>query len=373
MFTNCPTYTINLDAPPGQRWDHIIPDFRDKIPLATQLADEMLGSTACSMITALGLAQYTGMVAHCEELQGIANGTGMKLGKVLLLQLAYEAFAACTSVIVNGKDHPIHIRTMDWAMPILKKLTIQLEFQRNGKTVFTGTTWAGYIGILTGMKARAFSVSINYRQTHYGITSPKMSFIRNIYRCILGYWPIGYLVRDVLDSDSNYKKAVKKFMAAELISPTYITVCGTRKNQGMVISRNRSPHDNKNGNTQTLLTDGDIVQANADHWKTETNLRNLCTETEWDDICESKYRRQFVLDALTSSKEKFNHKTLKLIMATDPCYSNDITIYTSLMAPAASSFATWIHISYHTKRKGKATFNKISKRCHKLYTNAIAK
>ena len=46
MFTDCPTYTINLDQSPENRWDHIIPHFKDKIPLATKIADEMLGAAA---------------------------------------------------------------------------------------------------------------------------------------------------------------------------------------------------------------------------------------------------------------------------------------------------------------------------------------
>ena len=373
MTTDCPTYIIDLDTPPEKRWSHIIPDFKDKIPLATKLADEMLGNAASTMMTVLSLAQYTGRVAHCRELQGIANETGMQLGKVLLLQLAYEAFAACTSVIVNGDDHPVHIRTMDWAMPILKKLTIQLEFQKNGKTLFTGTTWAGYIGILTGMKARAFSVSINYRHTHGASVSPKRSFMRNIYRCALGYWPIGYLVRDVLNSEYNYNKAVCKFMNAELISPTYITICGTRKNQGMVISRNCCPRDNIDGNVQTLLCDGDLVQANADHWCCEDDFKKICNEEEWDDASESKYRRKFVIDSLETSTNKSSYETLSLIMATDPCFSDEITIYTSMMVPAESCMDTWVNVKKSAQSKGKRTFSKIRSKCKKQYASAVAK
>ena len=76
---------------------------------------------------------------------------------------------------------------MDWDLPILKELTIQINFKRRDKTVFTGTTWVGYIGVLTGMKARAFSVSINYRQTHYGINSPIKGFMYNLYRFTYSY------------------------------------------------------------------------------------------------------------------------------------------------------------------------------------------
>jgi len=34
----------------------------------------------------------------------------------------------------------------------LKPLVVNLDFKRNGHTVFKSTTFAGYIGMLTGMK-----------------------------------------------------------------------------------------------------------------------------------------------------------------------------------------------------------------------------
>lgn len=41
---------------------------------------------------------------------------------------------------------------MDWDMPELQAITIEVEFQRNYNTHFVATTWAGYVGILTGIK-----------------------------------------------------------------------------------------------------------------------------------------------------------------------------------------------------------------------------
>ena len=34
----------------------------------------------------------------------------------------------------------------------LKPLTVNLDFQRNNKTVFKATTFAGYVGMLTGFR-----------------------------------------------------------------------------------------------------------------------------------------------------------------------------------------------------------------------------
>jgi hypothetical protein len=74
----------------------------------------------------------------------------------VLLQIAYEIFAACTSIVVDGvggaKSHPFHIRTMDWEMPELQPMTIEVQFVKHGRPLFIASTWAGYVGVLTGMR-----------------------------------------------------------------------------------------------------------------------------------------------------------------------------------------------------------------------------
>lgn len=93
-------------------------------------------------------------------------------------QVAYEAFAACTGVVVDGEAHPLHIRTMDWDMPALAALTIEVDFVRAGAKVFTATTWAGYVGVLTGVRPRGFSVAVNYRRTEAAGTTEGSSDLR---------------------------------------------------------------------------------------------------------------------------------------------------------------------------------------------------
>jgi hypothetical protein len=77
------------------------------------------------------------------------------LGQLVLLQLVYEASAACTSIVVpqdptQGDSIPQHIRTMDWGMEFLRPLTIEVEFTKGGRTLYVATTWVGYVGVLTG-------------------------------------------------------------------------------------------------------------------------------------------------------------------------------------------------------------------------------
>ena len=58
----------------------------------------------------------------------------------------------CTSIVAEALDGTIlHGRNLDFsATNILQDLTIIVDFQRRAKTVYTGTTLAGYVGLLTG-------------------------------------------------------------------------------------------------------------------------------------------------------------------------------------------------------------------------------
>ena len=48
---------------------------------------------------------------------------------------------------------------------LLRNLTIEVDFQTKGQTVFTATTYAGYVGVLTGMRPGAFSISLDQRES----------------------------------------------------------------------------------------------------------------------------------------------------------------------------------------------------------------
>jgi hypothetical protein len=117
-----------------------------------------------------------GKVYYGNEIEAISRLAGIPLGKLVAMQLIYEASTCCTSIVVPGANGAKHIRTMDWEMPFLMnvnrllvrdvdffKLTVELEFQRDNATIAYATSWAGYVGIMTGVRLGGFSVSLNFR------------------------------------------------------------------------------------------------------------------------------------------------------------------------------------------------------------------
>jgi len=99
-----------------------------------------------------------------DELEGISKQSGVPLGLLCLAQIGYELMAGCTSIVYHNENGvPCMIRTMDWNLECLRELTIHVDFVKGGRTLYSGTTWAGFVGLLTGMRRSEYSVSVNFR------------------------------------------------------------------------------------------------------------------------------------------------------------------------------------------------------------------
>lgn len=264
-------------------------------------------------------------VYYGAELTAISKKSGLDLGRLVLLQLVYEASTACTSVVVSdSKETPHHIRTMDWDMDFMKldPFTIEIDFQKGGKTCFVCTSWAGYVGVLTGMKPFGWSVSVNFRATVGG------SFWTNVQKAFGGGWPVGFLVRDALEYENTFSEAKARLTDSVLIAPCYLTMAGTLEKEGALLTRSVKVTENP------LVLDnekGFLVQANMDHW----------TEEENQDIMDSRERRNLMARMLSSKKKDCDdiQETLWNYMSQSPI-CNSITIYATYMCPSSGVYQT---------------------------------
>jgi hypothetical protein len=68
-----------------------------------------------------------------------------------------------------GRQKIVHFRTLDWGMPALRRVVIQLDFveHSDGPIVASSITYAGFVGVLTGVR-KGLSMSLNFRPTHNG-------------------------------------------------------------------------------------------------------------------------------------------------------------------------------------------------------------
>lgn len=204
-------------------------------------------------------------------------------------------------------------------MEFLSPLTIEVEFFRNKKLLFRATTWAGYVGVLTGSKPSQFSASINFRATTKG------SFWTNVRESLTGSWPIGFLLRACFEDCSSFDEAKSALSHSCLIAPTYVTLCGVQPGEAALLTRAaltlEQPLDLKQSG-------GVIVQTNIDHW----------SSSAYEDIMDSIERRR-VAKSLLNGGVPMDGDALWSLMSFSPIL-NDITIYGTLMRPSDDTYET---------------------------------
>jgi acid ceramidase len=315
-------YTIHLDKQTQDSciWAEIIDDNIDNIKkifnLMSEMHDNIIGSIASNIISFSSKMDY---VKYADEIEYISKKTDIPFGKLVLLQIMYELSACCTSMIYLNNETPVHLRTMDWPLDFLKKLTITVDFQRNGKTVYKTITWAGYIGAFTAMKPGVCSISMNYRETD-------TSILNNILNLAKSYWPSGYLIRHVMETENDISKIYDYLTEAKLVAPCYFVLCGNTKKECFDIVRDRV------SSKDIYKLDGQyLIQTNIDP---DSKLR----ENEKKDILYS-VRRQTCGAKLIKDlcKTKLENKEILSTVKDFPII-NDETVYKCIMIPSKEYF-----------------------------------
>ncbi|XP_036154167.1 acid ceramidase isoform X3 [Myotis myotis] len=251
-----PWYTINLDLPPYKRWHELItdkaPSLKVMLNYLRDAANIFVPSGKLMQIVDEKLPGLLGNFPgpYVEEMKGIADLTGIPFGEIISFNVFYEFFTICTSIIAEDKKgHLVHGRNMDFGIFLgwnmnnntwtiteeLKPLTVNLDFQRNNKTVFKAASFAGYVGMLTGFKPGLFSLTLNERFSTNG------GFM-GVLEWILGkkdaMW-IGFLTRAVLENSTSYEEAKNTLIKTKILAPAYFILGGNKSGEGCVITRER--------------------------------------------------------------------------------------------------------------------------------------
>lgn len=69
---------------------------------------------------------------------------------------------------------------------------------------------------------------------------PKLENVKKLFQ---EYTSIGWLVRETMAKCNDYKTAFDKLCRDELTDKAYITIIGTKDNEGAVITRNKTKAD----------------------------------------------------------------------------------------------------------------------------------
>ncbi|KAK4696116.1 hypothetical protein P7C71_g1752, partial [Lecanoromycetidae sp. Uapishka_2] len=160
-----PRYTIDLSLPPNQRYRHVAADFIPQSATLPVLFDEIVEEIAprvsinkarwlaCLMLRRVYYKEET------EELQGISEVIGIELWLLVAFNVLLDLFMGCTSGAVRvddlrGGTKMLHFRTLDWGMPQLRKIIVQLDFvsKPDEEVIASSITYLGYTGVLTAVR-----------------------------------------------------------------------------------------------------------------------------------------------------------------------------------------------------------------------------
>ena len=127
-------------------------------------------------------------LSYIEEMEGIAQGSGIPYDKIVRLNLFPEMFH-CSGIVVSGdatKDGTLfHVRVLDYAMgKDVQKTNVVIIAEPNEKISFVNVSYAGFIGTITGMNSQKISIG-------------------EIGGLGYGYWdgiPMSFLLREVLEN-----------------------------------------------------------------------------------------------------------------------------------------------------------------------------
>jgi hypothetical protein len=168
-----PVYTIDLSLPPAQRYIQVASDFSPKMRALTPLFDEVLllfvpFAPIRRLIESLASLFLFRVYSSEEtnELKGIAKASGVSLYFLVALNVLLDSLLGCTSGGVMTDLTPrkkrkekrmMHFRTLDWGMDGLRSVLVVLEFVKRDssepeKVIARTVTYAGFVGILTGVR-----------------------------------------------------------------------------------------------------------------------------------------------------------------------------------------------------------------------------
>ena len=325
-------YTINLDLPEQDRFHDIAVDYADDLKAFVKELSQLAPQELIDVVNVIAASVDKHIRApYAAEMVGISVASGVPLGGVILSNLLYEVTAfsyspskMCTSIVAEFTNGTIyHGRNLDYGLStnLLRNITVVIDYQQSGKTVYTGTAFVGMVGLLTGQKPYGYTITLDERDQG----DWWMNLIEALADGTDGVTTL--LIRDTLAGDYTFEAAVDKLAYTALIAPCYFIVGGTTSGQGVVITRDRiSALDlwylNAMGGQWFL------VETNYDHWT---------TPPPYDD------RRDPAIKAMNATgRANISAPALFNVLSIPPVLNNGTTYTVTMSAAVPELYSTWV-------------------------------
>jgi hypothetical protein len=324
---------------------------RNVLNAATRYAEmnSLLGSWWTLPAWAIYHLAYRRAGRFIEESDDIAERLSFSPSALAFLQRAYTwAHAGCTAAIVSDGDKLWHLRSLDWGeepgesdvgfVPAIAEATKRFDFTVEGKIVFQSAGITGMIGVLTGLKPRAFSIAINYApwKTWSAHWRPDPTF----------------LVRELLCNEKikDYKQAFAAIRSWEPSSPVFISLCGIEPGQGAIIEfgDERLPAIRELGGNPFITQGNHFSEESGFKKQNRKRVDEPAPGKTWDDypLERTSFKRCEILQ--TSLRERLKQglpqggmpQVFREAYSISPILNRE-TVQWTLMEPAGSYIAIW--------------------------------
>jgi len=345
-------YVIDLDQPPAKRWTHVVQReevvlrrfARDLDSILRQQFGPMVANARKSLLRPLFHWKPL-FTTFSQELTGIARETGkygLSYGDLVFFNCALDFLAKCTSAVASTSQGQMHVRTLDWNMPFLKDLVIEVSFVSRGTIVCKGVTFLGCVGLLTGMRIgtnvdERYSLTYNFRKPFSGdgerVAKKTNDHHRHLWR---SYWNknvVSLHLRDIVQTTKGYDAAIEKVLGTRLPCAGYVTISGIKVSQGIVIAKGRDGFVKK-------MTKNYLIQTNHDEIAEEKWSRNG-VDRDWAEgdpvLLSTLARKEFCEQKLNCLGLGTLHPVAVESTFDDEPVQNDSTIFTCVMFPATGA------------------------------------
>lgn len=268
-----PKIGINLDLEPVERYQSVIVHFN--IPKIRQKFQQLYKSYAPSFPGFESLSSFVTYLNRCrmmyfDELQYWSTLLEVPFHHIVMMQLLYEINSGCTTFIKEIEGQKVMVRTFDWPELFLKEVLYHGTFYKNGKAIYEGICILGGVGLFTGKSlTKDYCIAINYRRVSQLSLSSILYNFCNILRL---YWPVSYLLREMLEKEVEYSTAVYRLSNDYLVSPVYYSICGFGQDPLII---QRGVNDYKH------ITGEFTIQTNCDNENLEQNLNIEYSIQRW--------------------------------------------------------------------------------------------
>jgi hypothetical protein len=288
-----------------------------------------------------------------NEIKGIAKAADQDITTILMFALLFEAINGCSTAIIEDKDKSIYLaRNTDFYPSDLKELIIEVNFQKNQKTIFKAISFAGYPGVLVGYAPNRLAATLNKKENDYHpdkgefTTSPESTL-----KLILQNKDNSYLkkqtrfitweIRQALQQGIDYEQAKEKISNITQYSTAgYITLVGTKPHEGIVLNRNSYKPDNEIYIDYANKSLNEIQTIKSSKKIDLISNQKLIVQTN-KDHCQSCSKCSELKAKISKIKDKISYKKLLDIFSKSPAYVNDLTVITlhsTIMNPKKGIF-----------------------------------